>query len=197
RVLDEDGIVTHVRCTLDRRGNHVLDTLPADEQMTDIGGTEDSVEVGALETVGAEIDHDGLVAHGPEGIDDIDLPGADDAFVLILGTLQQRVMLVLRQFGKAGTPADIDEDGKKPAIACGGEHALRIFDRVVLLDLPAEIFAPDTFWIADAVLPMQHQQRGFRRYSFGHRCFLPGMRKSQPRAETSKASNGAPRQRHV
>ena len=96
--------------------------------MADIGGTEYPVEVSALETVGPEIDYDGLVAHRPEGIDDIDLPGPQDAFVLILGALRQWVILVLR----------------------------------------SEIFAPDASWIADAVLPMQHQQCGFRRYSFDH-----------------------------
>jgi hypothetical protein len=32
----------------------MFDTLPADEQMADIGGTENPVEVSALETVGPE-----------------------------------------------------------------------------------------------------------------------------------------------
>ena len=146
----------------------MFDTLPADEQMADIGGTEYPVEVGALETVGPEIDYDGLAAHRPEGIDDIDLPGPHDALVLILGALQQWVILVLRQFGKAGTSSNIDEDGQHATIASRGQHVLCVPDRVVLLDLPAEILAPDAFWIADAVLPMQHQQCGFRRYSFDH-----------------------------
>ena len=129
--------------------------------------------MGALETVGAEVDHDRLARHRTQRIDDIDLPGADDAFVLVLGALQQRIILVLRQFGKAGAPADIDEDGEEPAIARGRQHALGVFDGVVLLDLPAEILALILPRVAHAVLPMQHQERGFRRHPSGHCCFLP------------------------
>jgi len=94
----------------------MFDTLPADEQMADIGGTENPVEVSALETVGPEIDYDGLVAHRPEGIDDIDLPGPHDALVLILGPLQQWVILVLWQFGKAGTPSDVTKMVSMPRL---------------------------------------------------------------------------------
>jgi hypothetical protein len=42
--LIEDGVVAHIRRTLDRRRNHMLDTLSADEQVADVGGTEYPVE---------------------------------------------------------------------------------------------------------------------------------------------------------
>ena len=111
RVFDQYGVIAHVGRALDRGGDDVLDTLAADEQMADIGGAQNPVEIGAFETVGAEIDDNGLAADRAERVDDVDLPGADDTFILVLGALQQRVILVLRQFGKTGTPADIDEDG--------------------------------------------------------------------------------------
>ena len=75
---------------------------------------------------------------------------------------------------------NIDEDGEKAAIARGREHALGILDRVVLLDLPAEILAPDSLGIAHAVLPMQHQQRGVRRNPSGH--VMPSRPRSPPKA---------------
>ena len=80
---------------------------PLTNRWPTLAARKNPVEVSALETVGPEIDYDGLVAHRPEGIDDIDLPGPHDALVLILGPLQQWVILVLWQFGKAGTPSDV------------------------------------------------------------------------------------------
>jgi len=105
-VLDENGVVAHVRRPFDRGGDHVLDALPADVKIPDIVGGENTVEVGAFKTIRAVIDHDQFVRSRLERIDDIDLPAADDALVFVLGALQQRVVLVFRELGKAGAPAD-------------------------------------------------------------------------------------------
>ena len=87
----------------------------------------------------------GSLAIGPERIDDVDLPGADDAFVLVLGALQQRVMLaILGQFGKTRAPADIDEDSraKSHAVARGGKLTLCAFLIALFFSICRQRFCP-------------------------------------------------------
>ena len=139
-----------------------LDALAADEEMADIAGAENPVEIGAFETVRAVVDHHEFAARRLKRVDNLDLPGADDALVLVLGALQQWIVLILRHFWKARTPADVDEDGQQPARTGGGEHLLRVPDGIVLVDLREKIPAPDPFRVAHAVLPVQHQQCRFR-----------------------------------
>lgn len=86
----------------DGRGDDVLDALTADKEMADIIGAEDPVEVGAFKAVGAEIDHDRFMRGRSQRSDDLDLPRANDAFVLVFRTLQQRVVLVSGNSGKPG-----------------------------------------------------------------------------------------------
>jgi hypothetical protein len=84
----------------------VLDASPAHRYFAHIVGAENSVKIGTLETVGAEIDYDGLGARRAERIDDVNFPGADNACDLSLGGLQQRIIFVLGNSGKAAAPAE-------------------------------------------------------------------------------------------
>src|SRR5579863_573170 len=146
----------------------MFDALAADKNVADIVGAEQHIEVGPLETIRAKIDHDRLVGIWTQRVDNVDLPGADDALVLVLRSLKQGVVLVLRQFREARTPTDVDENREQATVARRREHALRVRNRVVLLNLSAEVSAPNALRIADAVLPVQHQQRGLGRHPPRH-----------------------------
>src|ERR1700733_3381335 len=109
--------------------------------MADVVGAEDSFEIGPLKAVGAVVDDNRLVGLRLQGIDEIDFPGADDSLVLVLGALQKRIILILRQLGKARAPTDIDEDRQQAAVAGGRQHSLCVGNRAVLFNLAAKILS--------------------------------------------------------
>src|ERR1700733_3458258 len=136
--------------------------------MADVVGAENSLEISTLKADGAVIDDNRLVSMWLKGIHDINFPGPDDSLVLVLGALEERIVLILRQLRKTGTPTDIDENRQQAAAPGSRQRLLCVGNRAVFFNLPAQILSPHAFGIANAVLPVQHQQCGLRGHALAH-----------------------------
>ena len=144
-------------------------SLVRDEELFDVVRAEDAVQVGVRERTGVEVDHDDVARLRLDLLGQVRVPRATQEGIALLDRLDQRVGRLL-QFREPGPVGDVDVDHHHPPGARGLEHAGRLLEGLVLLDLGGGAGeGEDAVGSDDAVLIVQHQQsRGRRIGGRGH-----------------------------